>query len=123
MQPSASESGRRQVVSYPVRADSSASRQTLCYRLQGDVSPVDYLIQAPQGKAVDHLFAAAFRVHKTAVPQTGQVGTDPRLRLADRAHQLTDSALPLLEQLEDVQTGRISQNSKKASGGCAVSWG
>ncbi len=94
--------------SYPIRADASARRQALSDRLQGDGGLVNDPIQAPQGKAVDDLFAAAFGVDETAVPKTGQVGADPWLRLAHRAHQLTNSALVILEQLQYVEPGRIS---------------
>ena len=102
----ASESAR--AGSYPVRADASARRQPLSDRLQGDVRFVNDLIQAAQGEAVDHLFAAALGVDETAVPQAGQVRADPGLRLADRAHQLTNSASLILEQLQYVEPGRIS---------------
>jgi len=94
--------------SYPVRADASARRQALSDRLQGDVGLVNDLIQAAQGKAVDHLFAAALGVDETAVPQAGQMRADPGLRLAHRAHQLTNGAFMLLEQLQYVEPGRIS---------------
>jgi len=108
--------------SYPVRTDSSARRQALSDRLQGDVGLVNDLIQAAQGEAVDHLFAAALGVDKPAVPKAGQVGADPGLRLAHRAHQLTNSAFLILEQLQYVEPGRISQNAKETCRGGAVGW-
>ena len=112
----------REPGSYPVRADASARRQALSDRLQGDVGLVNDPIQAAQGKAVDHLFAAAFGVDETAVPKAGKVGADPGLRLAYRAHQLTNSAFLILEQFQYVEPGRISQNAKEACRGGAVGW-
>jgi hypothetical protein len=98
----------REPGSYPVRADAGTCRQALSDRLQGDVGPVNDPIQAAQGKAVGHLFAAALSVDETAMPQAGQVRANPGLRLADRAHQLTNSAFLILEQFEYVEPGRIS---------------
>src|SRR5260370_40042518 len=85
-------SGRREPGSYPVWADASARRQAPSDRRQGGVGLVDDLIQAPQGKSVYHLFAAALSVDETAVPQAVQGGADPPLRLAHSAHQRTNSA-------------------------------
>jgi hypothetical protein len=103
-----SAASRRELGSYPVRADASARRQALGDWLQGDVRLVNDVIQAAQGKAVDHLFASAFGDDETAVAQAGKVGADPGLRLANRAHQLTNAPFLLLEQLEYVEPGRIS---------------
>ena len=113
---------RREPGSYPIRADASTRRQALSDRLHGDIGLVNDLIQAAQGKAVDHLLAAALGVDKPAVPQAGQVGADPRLRLRDSAYELTNSPFPLFKQLEDVQPGRISQDTKKACSGGAIVW-
>jgi hypothetical protein len=81
------------------------------------------LIQAAQRKAVDDLFASALGFHKATVPQTCQVGTDPRLWLANGAYQLADTALLLFEEFQDVQPRRISENPEEARRSRAVSWG
>ena len=108
--------------SYPIRADTSARCQALGNWLQSHVGLSNDLIHAPQRKAVDDLPASALRIDKAAVPQTGQVGADPGLGLADRTYELADSALLFFKELQDVQPRRISENPEKARRSGAVSW-
>jgi len=109
--------------SNPIRADASARRQALDNRLQSHAGLSNDLIQAAQRKAVEDLLASALGFHKATVPQTCQVGTDPRLGLANRAHQLADAALSLVEELQDVQPRRISENPEEARRSSAISSG
>jgi len=56
------------------------------------------------------------------VAQTRQVGADAWLRLADGRHQLAHGQLALLEQLQDVETGWVPQDSEEACRWGLVAW-
>src|SRR5215472_8598913 len=60
--------------------------------------------------------------YRSAVAQACQVVADVWLRLADGRHQLAHGQLALLEQLQDVETGWVIQDSEEACRCGPVAW-
>lgn len=102
------------MASYPVGTYSSARGQALHDRLHCGVGSLNEPIQPPKCQAIGNLLAPALGCDKTAVPQTGKVGADARLGLSGCRHQLPHRPLPFLEELEDVEPGRITQDPKES---------
>jgi hypothetical protein len=114
--------GRDWIGSHPVRTDAGAGREPLGNRRQGCIGLIDDAVQALQSEPVDDLLAAPFGIDKATVPQASEVGADPGLGLPHGINQLADRMLPFLEQLKNVQAGRVAENAEKACGCPAIDW-
>src|SRR5579859_3368958 len=106
----------------PIRADSSARRQSIGDRIEGGRGLRQQPIQPFQHQPIDHLLAPTLAGDETAVAKTGQVGADPRLWLRDGRNQLADAALPARQELEYPQPGGIPEHAEEAGGGTDFDW-
>jgi hypothetical protein len=79
-------------------------------------------IEAAQREAVHDLLAPAFGLDEAAVTETREVRADAGLRLRDRGDQLTDGALTVAEEFQDLKPGWIPQDAKETGRRRAVGW-
>ena len=77
--------------------------------------PIDQLAESIEDQAVVDLLASTLGGDQSAIPKTGEMGADSRLRLADGTDQIPHRPLAAIEEAKQLQTGGIGEDAEESS--------